>query len=141
MKIKFRVWDKSEKKMKRVYSIGFNEQGEAISIQDEFADNYEAYAMYDVDDYELMQSTGLKDKNGTEIYEWDIVEFKYPYDKRIKELGSIVWKEDKACFGIDMKETTEKYELYRITSEHYLTVVGNIYEHSHLLEDDNHASN
>ncbi|KZG48113.1 hypothetical protein A4W94_06455 [Staphylococcus epidermidis] len=89
-----------------------------------------------VRDYVLMQSTGLKDKNDTEIYEGDIVEFKYPYDKRIKTKGIIVWNDNKACFGINMEETTEKYELYRITAENYLTVIGNKFKNPELLEDE-----
>lgn len=148
---KFRAWDSLENKMrydigviefnafdKNVSALAFNHHlddtgyGEVDNSQSEY---YNALC------FKLMQYTGLKDKNGKEIYEGDIVEFKYPYDKRVKTLGSIVWKEDKACFGIDMKETTEKYELYRITAEHCLTVVGNIYENPELLEDDNHASN
>ena len=88
-----------------------------------------------LEDVELLQSTGLKDMNNTEIYEGDIVEFKYPYDKRIKTRGKIVRNDDKACFGISMKETTEQYELYRVTAENYLTVIGNIYENPELLEE------
>ena len=87
-------------------------------------------------DVELMQSTGLKDKNGIEIYKGYIVEFKYPYDKRIKTKGVIVWNDNKACFGITMKETTEQYELYRITAENYLTVIGNVHQNPELLEDN-----
>lgn len=136
---KFRVWDNEGKEMHHTsinLVVCVSDDGVSITDHSTFAS-----ACLDMNDFELMQSTGLKDKNGTEIYAGDIVEFKYPYDKRVKTLGSIVWKEDKACFGIDMKETTEKYELYRITAEHYLTVVGNIYENPELLEEDNHASN
>lgn len=35
-----------------------------------------------------------------------------------------------------MKETTEQYELYRITAENYLTVIGNRYTNPELLEEE-----
>lgn len=133
---KFRAWDKVNKKLKQVYSINFDKNGEIESIKEEYTEPNEIYAMFDIGYFELMQSTGLQDKNGVEIYEGDIVEFKYPYDKRIKTKGIIVWNDDKACFGISMKETTEKYELYRITAENYLTVIGNVHQNSELVEDE-----
>ncbi|MGZ9478552.1 YopX family protein [Staphylococcus epidermidis] len=127
---KFRAWDKTENEMWNV---------EAIYIEDEWVkvNDGSIYGITKdlVRDYVLMQSTGLKDKNGTEIYEGDIVEFKYPYDKRIKTKGVIVRNDNKACFGISMKETTEQYELYRITAENYLTVIGNKFQNPYLLED------
>lgn len=127
---KLRAWDKRLRLMLEVGKIDFNNKvlfysywldGSAISF----------------DEVELMRSTGLKDKNGVVIFERDIVEFKYPYDKRIKTKGVIVRNDNKACFGISMKETTEQYELYRITAENYLTVIGDIYENPELLERDN----
>lgn len=136
MTLKFRAWDKVNEKLKQVYSINFDKNGEIESIKEEYTEPNEIYAMFDIGYFELMQSTGLQDKNGVEIYEGDIVEFKYPYDKRIKTKGIIVWNDDKACFGISMKETTEQYELYRITAENYLTVIGNVYQNSELLEDE-----
>ena len=122
---KIRAWDKKEKRMCSVVAIWFS-LGSIILESGIFV--YERK----LDEVELMQSTGLKDKNGTEIYEGDIVEFKYPYDKRIKTTGVIVWNDNIACFGISMKETTEQYELYRITAENYLTVMGNIYQNPEL---------
>lgn len=130
---KFRVWDKEEKKMHKVKTIEFSRRGARIIHLAEVNSNGKGDHKRWHSSVELMQSTGLKDKNGTEIYEGDIVEFKYPYDKRIKTKGIIVWNDNKACFGICMKETTEQYELYRITAENYLTVIGDVHQTPELL--------
>lgn len=126
--VKFKAFIKDENKVVDVKELSFK--------YDEVV--YESGRYTEVrrfKDVELMQLTGFKDKKGTEIYEGYIVEFKYPYDKRIKTKGVIVWNDDKACFGISMKETTEQYELYRVTAENYLTVIGNIYANPELLEE------
>mgnify|MGYP002759472140 CR=1 FL=1 len=131
---KFRVWDKNNKYMEytdKNLVVCISDEGESAVDHTTFG-----HSCICMEDIELMQSTGLKDINGVEIYEGDIVEFKYPYDKRIKTKGIIVWNDNKACFGISMKETTEQYELYRITAENYLTVIGNVHQNPELLEDN-----
>ncbi|MDU6836779.1 MAG: YopX family protein [Staphylococcus haemolyticus] len=132
--ISFRAWDKEEKKMHKVKTIEFSRRGARIIHLAEVNSNGKGDHKRWHSSVELMQSTGLKDKNGTEIYEGDIVELKYPYDKRIKTRGIIVWDIYKPCFGISMKETTERYELYRLTAENYLTVIGNVHRNPELLE-------
>ncbi|MFT4528658.1 YopX family protein [Staphylococcus haemolyticus] len=136
MMIKFRVWDKEENKMHKVKTIEFSRRGARIIHLAEVNSNGKGDHKRWHSSVELMQSTGLKDKNGVEIYEGDIVELKYPYDKRIKTKGSIVWDRYKACFGISMKETTEQYELYRVTAENYLSVIGNVFENKNLLNEE-----
>lgn len=129
---KFRAWDKEDNKMVRWENLRLvkNNRDKDLRVVDL------TYAPPKFKKAKLMQSTGLKDKNGTEIYEGDIVEFKYPYDNRIKTKGTIVWNDNKACFGINMKETTERYELYKITAENYLTVIGDVHQTQELLEDE-----
>ena len=131
---KFRAWDKDNKYMEytdKNLVVCFSDEGVEVTDHTTFS-----HSCTSMENFELMQSTGLKDKNGVEIYEGDIVELKYPYDKRIKTKGSIVWDRYKSCFGISMKETTERYELYRITAGNYLTVIGNKYQRPELLEDE-----
>lgn len=85
---------------------------------------------------ELLQYTGEKDKNGKEIYDGYIVSLKYLYDKRITDRVQVVWQEDKASFGLKSLKglTNEAYELYRVTAEHNLEIIGNIYENPELLK-------
>lgn len=134
---KFRAWIKHDKKMKDVLAIDF----EIESIETENEDDTLGVVKNtynNFDDVELMQSTGVFDKNGIEIYEGDILEFKYIYDKRFKETGVIVRREDKACFGIEgIRDLTEEIvELYKFTAKNYLTVIGNIYENPELLNKE-----
>lgn len=132
---KYKAWDKSEKKMKRVYSIKFNEQGEAIAIQDEFANNYEVSVTYDVKYYELLQSTGLFDKNGTEIFIGDLI---------LTENGveEVTFTTQNNCYGVylqyeKMFNTPIDYYATRISLDHIKgEIIGNKFEHPHLLGED-----
>ena len=118
---KFRAWDKRNKEMiKDVVSIHFNTEMIATS-------NLYFYPFKDI---ELMQSTGLMDKNGVEIYEGDILERKN--NKRTFAKGAVEFIQREACWGVDIFYLKD---LYR-TSE----VIGNIYENPELLKGDEHET-
>lgn len=126
----FKAYLIKQKKIVDIREINYN----LLEIgwrDDDFHDRVTSF-----DDIKFMRTTGFKDINGVEIFEGHVVKFKNPYDKRFVAIGVVVWREDKACFGIDMEGTTEQFELYRITAENYLTVTGNIYEDEHLLEEE-----
>ena len=124
--IKFRAWHKLNKHMH-------------YNVQDIYCDGELGDCFGDIlstpSKFEVMAYTGLQDKNGTEIYEGDIVSAKYIYDKRTTDKAQVIWREDKASFGLKSLKglTNEEYELYKITAEHNLEVIGNIYENPELL--------
>ena len=140
--IKFRCWDKKNKKMLTYWElakpINWEETSFLQHIIDKDEDKYGNYL--GVDNYELMQFTGLKDKNGKEIYEGDIVNF-YPYELSNQEqrrsllIRGIIVFNDNAQFCIryiDMFEPdTETDYLFKKECE----VIGNKYSNPELLKD------
>ena len=131
--IKFRAWLKNEHKMVDVDSIDFTNK--RITYYDKDFE-FECFGALSFDEIELMQYTGLKDDNGTEIYEGDIVESIYDYYscsyKEITTVGKVVieagmvWTQDK------------NGEILTYLSEIDTTldceVLGNAYENAELLE-------
>lgn len=135
--IKFRAWDKKTKKMRTVESIGFGElsyynEGYPVvnMIGRDCINDKDIIINRDSYQYELMQYTGLKDKNGKEIYEGDIL----LYNNYIKTVISY-----KNGAFVRSYENSNIYLLYDsfITDGHLddYEVIGNIYEDKHLLEE------
>ena len=81
--------------------------------------------------YIIVQSTGLVDKNGKELFEGDILT-----DGSIKYL--VRFEEEKACFIMKPilcgKTLFKKYEELDRRYMHYYEIIGNIYENPELLK-------
>jgi uncharacterized phage protein (TIGR01671 family) len=119
--IKFRVWD--GEKMLRVDSAMF-ENGNMLCMFQHSETEVEAYLLKPD---AVMQFTGLKDKNGKEIYEGDIVRFvnaEEAYDKT----HTIEWKHN----GFLVNGWTALLDHHGTTCE----VIGNIYENPELLTNN-----
>lgn len=125
--LKFRAWDKTNKEMFEVIKIEFNPNIFYMAKEPAWV------VIRTENEIELMQSTGLKDKNGKEIFEGDIVNCGYlfngsPFDELdeyeeekgvVKFLNcgfNIKFKNDTNLF-IDIMESCEDIE-----------VIGNVYE-------------
>ncbi|QTR81160.1 hypothetical protein JC777_00290 (plasmid) [Bacillus cytotoxicus] len=107
--IKFRVWDKESK-----YFL----EGDIIRdcIIGKFIDNPER---------EVMQYTCLKDKNGKEIYEGDIVKVSgHPF---------VVDGKYKVYYNEHMELSCGSYHMFRM--KNWAEVIGNIYENPELLKN------
>lgn len=84
--------------------------------------------IYD-NDMELMQYTGLKDKNGIEIYEGDIILWVTKHRGQI--IRAIEYKY--GCFGVHgFLECT--HITFANILDHEIEVIGNIYENSELVD-------
>ena len=129
--IKFRAWDKLDKKMINWRDTADNDEllGQLIMFPDE-------------DMFILMQYTGLKDKNGVEIYEGDILKInkitKYLKAQYDNDNFKIEWQNDKGWWtatpinlaenGIEVCPDPEEWTKY-------CEVIGNIYENPELIKE------
>jgi hypothetical protein len=140
-KIKFRLWNGAG--IEQVGTITFHTDG-SYHVNDEYPVNdSEMETRFGGNQYHLMQATGLKDKNGKEIYEGDIVwAAKFDQNNGKKIVASIQWDETNRL------RSAHKWYLGRYTlklarpildrisdfdKEQKWKVIGNIYENPGLL--------
>lgn len=151
--IKFRAWDKKTLKMSPAFVLfgEFTLLGAVHEWQRESAFDIGLKDYNDslgrLNNLEIMQFTGLYDKNGKEIYEGDVLEFTDKWEwykgsygikmhfaepERLKELRQQYEKEPMERRVIEMPECYN----WLLSSEvqTYWLVIGNIYENSELLK-------
>ena len=120
-KIKFRIWDKEVNEVMR---------GGGFTFDDYIPINY---MFNDFKRFDFMQYTGIKDCEGREIYEGDIIEKEVMelWIKNTELIGVVKMIDGCWCVANDKMKVAE----YLWDETDVNRVIGNIYENPKLLED------
>ena len=126
---KFRAWTEEGKAM--YYSV-YPFKDDTLLL------NYDGFAFDEVpaSDFILMQSTGLKDKNGKEIFEGDVVKYEVGQNTYTEE---VAYDKNFAGFGVKDAKANVVFTFGELTEDIgiiSLEVVGNIYNNPGLLEGE-----
>lgn len=132
---RYRAWDVlAEKMIDEILMISFVRK----EIIGKFSDGSTSVPLKFEDerngeDVILMQSTGLRDKNGKEIFEGDILACKT--DDEVINLN-IFWDEEYALFMFESKKYNEQEPLAELVENNTypFEIIGNIYENKELLD-------
>lgn len=122
---RYRAWDSWRKRMSVVDRIYIDTEG--VHLYDDFGEYWR-----DFRDVKLMQSTGLKDKNGKEIFEGDVVRQvrTHPTTENGTITGVVTMLEGAWLIVNDNEQLAS--DLWSETDEN--EIIGNIYENREFLE-------
>ena len=123
---KFRAWHNELGRMMLIKNMWFQDSRiEELELNDAIMNDYITVSP---DEIELMQSTGLKDKNGKEIFEGDIL-------KSNKYITSVFYERGAYCVKFRRNpNTTVTMNVISFIEKYKTKIVGNIYENPELLE-------
>lgn len=134
--IKFRAWQKNYKRMLKVSAIGFDDNGATFVRVDNGKSAFPRSSVYfhgvkdwPLDALELMQYTGLKDKNGVEIYEGDVLQYETDYDLMRFE---VKWNKDTLMWEAVSQVIVDEPLYYK---NGFIEIIGNIHENRDLLTE------
>ena len=150
---KFRAWDTYEKEMLENVTPLFDDSNSMMAIITDFQikgspgtseieiGSYDTTFNWDEFPYVIMQSTGLKDKNGVDIFEGDILKIIEVTNEGISEyITDVIWEDCSFVFksdGVDYYDSflgsfsgdpNKTYPLFE------LLVIGNVWDNPELLE-------
>nr|DAX35558.1 MAG TPA: YopX protein [Caudoviricetes sp.] len=158
MTVRYRAWDVlAEKMIDEILMISFVRK----EIIGKFSDGSTSVPLKFEDkrngeDVTLMQSTGLKDKNGKEIFEGDILKFNDEWneychegyvDGSVEGVNYVEVVKGEACFEFGKTRYPESSLFIYMEDEHLsfaelvkdkdfgFEIIGNVYENPELLEE------
>lgn len=136
--IKFRAWHKSDEVMLNVFAIDWHEKYIAHDPVQRFVEMIEVYPRYemegasDLKEVKLMQYTGIKDKEGKEIYDGDILRIEY-HDDEAPDVYVGDFEFSEGCYGMNVQAThTHSKHFSPFNEQARPEVIGNIYENPDL---------
>ena len=144
--IKFRFFSNPDEKMYALTLLGLNwafESDPPVYEGKIVWNGREGTRVQKYSDGHLMQFTGLKDKNGKEIYEGDIVKTHYfseglssnlgVFEKDNTITGDIQYRQDFATYVVNTKDQDFTISEYCQEPSEELEVIGNLYENPELI--------
>ena len=137
---KYRAWDEENKRFLDAEEFIIMPDGRVL-VGDWMTGNDFSCGYDDQERFILMQSTGLEDKNGVEIYKGDIVRYTWdsPNDVNATEEGKrnrvskVFWSDWRASFAVG-KKSVNSYLFRYVRNGNTVEVIGNIWENPDLLE-------
>ena len=141
MMSKYRAWHISKQIMCEVIRIDFEQEIVTLDLETDDDEYFWVETDWSFSDVEIMQSTGVKDADGVEIYEGDIVTRTYLFNGGLGEThtGEIVYDKEYARYVISKPKEyiePETEDLGNILSnKSTYRVIGNCYENLELLEE------